>query len=209
MPSTLPILLDLTGRHVLIIGGGTVAARKAAGLDPSVRVTVITKALAVEFAPNVAVRIKAYDATDLADADLVFAATDSPDVNDAVVTDCRRQKIWCNRVDDGGELAGDFTASARFHRGPVTVTVNAGSAALSVAVRDKIAARFDPAWSDMAAAMAELRPAIRDRSGWDAVRRRDAFRRLASDEAFDTLTAQGVDGLHRWLFEQSRPAAGH
>ncbi len=199
MPATLPILLDLNGRHVVIVGGGGVAARKAAGFDPSVRVTIVAKNIAGDFAPNVTKKIKPYDPTDLADADLVFAATDSPVVNDAVVNDCRVRKIWCNRVDDGGDLPGDFTASARFDRGPVTVTVNAGSAALSVAVRDKIAARFDPVWSDMAAAMAELRPVIRDQSGWDAATRRDAFRRLATDEAFGILSSNGLGGLMRWL----------
>jgi siroheme synthase-like protein len=202
--ATLPILLDLTDRHVVIIGGGAVAARKAAVLDPSVRVTVIAKKIAGDFAPTVAVKIKPYDPTDLANADLVFAATDSPDVNDAVVSDCRAQKIWCNRVDDGGDLPGDFTASARFDRGPVTVTVNAGSAALSVAIRDKIAAHFDPVWSEMAVAMIELRPIIRDHSGWNADKRGDAFRRLATDQAFTVLSGGGVAGLRRWLFDYTR-----
>jgi precorrin-2 dehydrogenase/sirohydrochlorin ferrochelatase len=195
----MPILLDLTGRHVVIVGGGAVAARKAASL--AARVTVVAPKLTGDFSGAVTIRTKSYDPTDLADADLVFAATDSPDVNDAVVRDCRKQKIWCNRVDDGGDLPGDFAASARFDRGPVTVTVNAGSAALSAAIRDKLAEKFDPAWADMAAAMTALRPVIRDRSGLDPAARRETFRRLVTDEAFAVLSASGVDGLKRWLFE--------
>jgi siroheme synthase-like protein len=195
----LPILLDLTGRHVVIVGGGAVAARKAATLGT--RVTVVAPDVTGDFSEAVTIRQKPYGPADLADADLVFAATDSREVNDAVVRDCRAKKIWCNRVDDGGGLPGDFAAAARFDRGPVTVTVNAGSAALSVAIRDKLAERFDPVWAEMATAMTVLRPVIRDRSGLDPVARREAFRRLVTDEAFAVLSSSGVDGLGKWLFE--------
>ena len=186
---------------MLIVGGGAVAGRKAASLGGSVRVLVVAPTILGTFAPSVAVRRKPYEADDLIDADLVFAATDSPAVNDAVVRDCRRAKIWCNRVDDGGDLPGDFTAAARFDIGPVTVTVNAGSAGLSAVIRDKLSTRFEPTWADMAAAMVDIRPLIKSRWRDDPAARRAAFQELTTDEAFSILSTRGRVGLENWLFD--------
>ena len=201
-----PILLDLADRRVLIVGGGTVAARKAAGLLAAGATCV--RAVAPAFAggfPQRVVRVdRAYDPADLDGADLVFAATGSAEVNDAVVRDARARRVWASHAGDGG--SGDFVTPARFDRGPVTVTVSAGSAALAVLVRDGLAERFDPAWAAMAEAMATLRPLVRDGWGLDEPARRAVFRDLATDEACGVLARAGMEGLTMWI-ERRHPAA--
>jgi siroheme synthase-like protein len=194
-----PIFLDVSDRAVLIVGGGRVAGRKASGLldAGAMRVRAVAPAFADDFPKGVQRKVKAYDRSDLDGADLVFAATGAAAVNDAVVADARVRRVWASHAADAGR--GDFVTPARFDRGPVTVAVSAGSAALAVLLRDGLAQRFDPAWASMAAAMAELRPWLRDRSGLDEPARRAVFRSLATDEACIVLAGQGMGGLKRWL----------
>jgi siroheme synthase-like protein len=197
-----PILLDVADRRVLIVGGGTVAARKAAGLlaAGATNLRVVALTLADDFPEGVDRVVKPYDPADLDGVDLAFAATDSAAVNDAVVADAQARRIWVSHAGDGP--AGDFVTPARFDRGPVTVTVSAGSAALAVLVRDGLARRFDPAWAAMAEAMATLRPLVRDGSGLDEPDRRAVLRDLATDAACGVLGERGLDGLKQWLRER-------
>ncbi len=201
-----PILLDLTGRRVVVVGGGGVAGRKAAGVISAgaADVTAVAPAFRADFPEGVRRVVKPYDSADLDGADLVFAATGSAAVNDAVVRDARARRAWASHAGDGS--AGDFVTPARLDRGPVTVTVSAGSAALAVLVRDRLGERFDPAWAAMAEAMAALRPRLR--AGPDGPARRAALRDLATDEACGVLDERGIDGLLTWIEHRHPLAAG-
>jgi siroheme synthase-like protein len=193
-------MLDVTERLVVIIGGGGVASRKANGLLDAGATRV--RMVALSFGPNVPGAVQrvtsAYEAAHLDGAGLVFAATDSADVNDAVLRDARARHALACRADADDEEPGDFVTPARLARGPVVVTVSAGSAALSAAVRDGLANAFDERWARMAEAMRELRPRVRA-SNLDQRRRAEVFRDLASAEAFATLAAGGAGALGDWI----------
>jgi len=60
-----------------------------------------------------------------------FAATDSPAVNDAVGSRSPGPGIWVNRADNSESAPGNFITPAKFQSGSISVTVSAGSAALS------------------------------------------------------------------------------
>jgi precorrin-2 dehydrogenase/sirohydrochlorin ferrochelatase len=151
---------------------------------------------------------KRYDASDLRDAGLVFAATDNAAVNDAVVNDAKHLGILVNRADGSEESPGDFVTTAKLVKGSVMVTVSAGSAALSVRIRDGIDERFDPAWAEMADAMSKLRPMILADEP-DAARRREMLRKLASDDAMKILHTQGIEALTKWLgYNPGNPSLG-
>ena len=196
-----PLLLDVTDRRVLIVGGGAVAARKAKGLlDAGAgRVKVVSPRFCVEM-PEAVERLTAtYSIEQLDGIGLVFAATDSAEVNDAVVAACRARGILVSRADSDEERPGDFVTPARFVEGDVVVTVSAGgNPALSVLIRDGLKNAFDARWVKMAEAMEVLRPRVLA-SGWDIARRRDALRALATESALAVLESKGVDGLWDWV----------
>jgi siroheme synthase-like protein len=195
-------MLDVTNRLVVIIGGGGVAWRKARGVleAGAKRVRMVAPTMLGSEVPAAVERILAnYEPSHLDGAGLVFAATDSPYVNDAVVRDARaRGALACRADADEGE-PGDFVSPAKLARGAVTVTVAAGSAALSAAIRDGLAQRFDPRWEAMADAMETVRPWVKEACGMDQSRRAEVFRLLATDEAFDELARVGVGGLFLWI----------
>jgi precorrin-2 dehydrogenase/sirohydrochlorin ferrochelatase len=183
-----PLMLDVTDRRILIVGGGAVAARKAAALSAagSTRIRVIATEFRADFSDKIERIIKPYDRGDLNGIDLAFAATDSSEVNDLVVRDARTAGILVNRADGSDESPGDFT------------TVSAQSAALAAMIRDELQAGFDPHWAAMAAAMQQLRPLIKS-SIENPRERATLFRALATPQARQILHDNGYEGLKNWI----------
>jgi precorrin-2 dehydrogenase/sirohydrochlorin ferrochelatase len=149
--------------------------------------------------PYVVERISSeYDRRHIEGAKLVFAATSDRNVNDRVVRDARQLGVPVNRADTDDSEPGDFITPAKLEVGRVCVTVSAGSAALSAAIRDDLAGRLDRKWIGMAEAMIVLRPVIRS-SSLSSVRRVQVFRDLTGDEALQSLDAGGIEALRGWL----------
>jgi uroporphyrin-III C-methyltransferase/precorrin-2 dehydrogenase/sirohydrochlorin ferrochelatase len=125
-----PLSLRLAGRRVLVVGGGSVALRRVAGLRAAdAEVVVVSPRLTPALADMAARGLitahqRAYQPGDLDGAWLVLACTNQPQVNEAVAADAERQHLWCARADDAAASAAWVPAVGR--TGPVTVAVNAG-----------------------------------------------------------------------------------
>lgn len=125
-----PLLLDVTGRRVVVVGGGPVAARRVTRLvDDGADVLVVAPRLCEDLADLVAhdaVRWagRAYAAGDLDGAWLVHTATGDPDVDDAVAADAEASRTWCVRADDATRSTAWTPSVARVD--DVTVAVTAG-----------------------------------------------------------------------------------
>jgi len=199
-----PLMLDVTDRLVVIIGGGAVAVRKADGLlaAGATRVRVVSPMFHTEMPvdPQRVERIAAaYEPRHLDGAALVFAATDLPAVNAAVVRDARARGVIVNRADADEAGDSDFATPAVHRDGALTITVSAaGNPAVAARIRDEIREDLDARWVALAEAMRSLRPAILA-AGLAPDARRELFRALATDEAADIVMRGGADGLRRWV----------
>src|SRR5688572_181659 len=195
-----PLMLDVTTRPVVIVGGGTVAARKASGLIQAgaTKVKVVALSFSDEMPGEVQRVVASYDSSQLTGADIVFAATDVPEINDQVVLDARRSGAWVSRADADHLNPGDFVMPARFTEGQVTVAVSAGSAALAMAIRDALRMAFDLKWALIADAMTKLRPAVIATPGLTTAQRREIFHHLASEEARQIVSDGGLPALLDW-----------
>ena len=195
-------MLDVTNRLVVIIGGGAVAVRKIRTLleAGATRVRVVAPTFHNDIPPEVERVQDGYVSRHLDGAGLIYAATDSSAINDAVVQDARARGVLVNRLDEGWP-PGDFVTPAGWRQGEVVIAVSAGSPALSCAVRDDLASQLDDRHVRMSQVMIELRPKIRD-SGLDAQKRAAIFRDLATEDALDTLAQGGDRGLNMWLAER-------
>ncbi|AVM00426.1 uroporphyrinogen-III C-methyltransferase [Gordonia iterans] len=108
--------LDLTGRKVVVVGGGSVVQRRlptliAAGAD--VHVIALDPRPTVEAEPAVTVHTRAYAEGDLDGAWYALACTDDPQVNAAVVAEATARRIFCVRADDAREGTAVTPASGR------------------------------------------------------------------------------------------------
>jgi uroporphyrin-III C-methyltransferase/precorrin-2 dehydrogenase/sirohydrochlorin ferrochelatase len=134
-----PALLDLRGRPVVVVGGGTVATRRARSLaEAGADVLVVAPRISQEIGA-LAVRIqqRRFAATDLDGAWLAMACADDSTVNAAVSSAAEQRRIFCVRADSATEGSARTAAVAR-HRG-VTVAVNGGDdPGRAVALRNAI-----------------------------------------------------------------------
>ncbi|MDL9936290.1 uroporphyrinogen-III C-methyltransferase [Gordonia sp. ABSL1-1] len=132
--------LDLRGRRVVVVGGGSVAQRRlpnliSAGAD--VHVIAVDPTPAVESFPGIAVTKRAYADGDLDGAWYVMACTDDPAVNAAVVAEAERRHTFCVRADDARSGTAVTPASGR-HRDIQFGVLAGGDHRLSAALRAAI-----------------------------------------------------------------------
>jgi uroporphyrin-III C-methyltransferase/precorrin-2 dehydrogenase/sirohydrochlorin ferrochelatase len=144
-----PLLLDVTARRVLVVGGGPVAARRAARLvEDGAEVHVVAPAICedlrdlVDAGGTVRWHAREYLATDVDGSWLVHTATGDAAVDAAVAADAEAARVWCVRADDAAASAAWTPAVAR--AGDVTVAVGAGGdPRRAAALRDAIALLLD------------------------------------------------------------------
>ncbi len=196
-----PLTLDVSHLRIVIVGGGGVAARKAAGLlaAGARRVSAVALEFCADF-PLAIERISAdYRADHLIGALIVFVATDSPAVNDAVEIDARAIGALVNRADADEAHPGDFAVPAIMRRGGILVAVNTGGApALAAVLRDQIDQSLGTHWHELADAVGELRRQLR-RDVADPSRRRDVMRLAVCKEAIAAWCQDGAAGWRAWL----------
>jgi siroheme synthase-like protein len=139
-----PVTLDVAGRPCLVVGGGSVAARKARGLlECGASVTVIAPSLDPDMEALVprlhALERRPYREGDVSSFRLVVPATGLPDVDGTVHADAEASDVWVNSADDRAHSS--FILPAVFRDRSVTVSVSSGglSPALSSWLRDRLA----------------------------------------------------------------------
>lgn len=144
LPHPFPVVLDLRGVDVLIVGGGRIAARKARSLlDAGAAVTAVAPRFDDEF-PADTIRInRAYEPDDVRGRMFVISATDD-DTGAAVAVDAAAAGIWVNVADDPERCTCHLPAVLR--RGTVAVAVSTGGASPALAgwIRDRIAEVIGP-----------------------------------------------------------------
>ena len=119
-----PLFLDLTGRRVLVVGGGAVAARRMRALrDAGARVVVVAPTVLDDVDAD-EVHRRGFEPGDVDGSWLVLACTDEADVNTSVAAAAADRGIWCVRADRAQDSAAWVPASGAVD--DVQVAVSAG-----------------------------------------------------------------------------------
>lgn len=165
----LPIFMNLQHRPALVVGGGTVAARKAdlllqAGAD----VTVIAPRVHDEMQRMIATgRVRwmeqLFGPGIVRGFRLVIAATDNTAVNRRVFEECERHAIPVN-VADQPELCS-FILPSIVERGPITIAVSTGgrSPILARLLKARLETLIPAGFGALAELLGRYRPRIKAR----------------------------------------------
>lgn len=148
--SLFPIFVKLSGRLVVVIGGGNVAEAKLPSLFAAgARIRVIAPIVTPQIADWARARkldwlSKEFESPDLDGAFLVIAATSAHGVNGAVFREAESRGILCNAVDDVAHC--HFYYGSVFHRGDlqIAISTNGKSPALARRLRQEFEAQFGP-----------------------------------------------------------------
>lgn len=163
MADYFPAFLDLRGRACLVVGGGSVAERKARALvECGARVTVVSPLVTTGLAALVAAdrivhRARRFRRSDLRGCALAIAATGDSIVDAAVESTGRRRRVLVNVVDRPEQC--DFILPSVLRRGELQIAVSTGgrSPALAREIRRRLEGLFDPDSGDLVARVGEER----------------------------------------------------
>jgi siroheme synthase-like protein len=137
----LPVSINVTGKKILLIGGGKVATHKASILLRFVTQNVTV--LSPEFTPELCempfeLLRKEYESSDLVNYFLVYVCTGDHELNARIKKDAEELGILTSVCD--APLLCDFVSPAIYKHNQLTVAVssNAQNVYQSIAVRDRI-----------------------------------------------------------------------
>ncbi|SFJ10948.1 precorrin-2 dehydrogenase / sirohydrochlorin ferrochelatase [Paenibacillus sp. UNC496MF] len=199
MAAYYPMMMNLTGRRCVVVGGGPVAERKTLGLLDggagelivvAPRVTAKLEELAVS--GSIALERREYMESDADGAFLLFAATDDRLLNGRVAADAARFGALVNTADAGGE--GDFATPAAVRRGELVIAVTTGGASpgLAALLKRRLAGQYGPAFEARVGRLRELR--LLAQAGIADAELRSAVLRLAAEQTMREAESHSADG---------------
>jgi precorrin-2 dehydrogenase/sirohydrochlorin ferrochelatase len=167
--SAFPVMLDGGSISALVVGGGSVALRRAQSLAAAgARVHVIAPSIDSRIEdteranPRLRLTRAEYDISHLTDVNFVVAATDRADVNGTVAADARAKGILVN-VADAPDL-GTCTIPALHRVGEIIVAVSTGGVpSAAMRLRDEMARIVDERHGRAVSELIELRRSLLDR----------------------------------------------
>ena len=192
MRNLLPLFLDLTGRHVLLVGGGRVAAGKLQQLlaaGATVRVVSPLVVADIALMSDVEIVRRTFQPSDLDDVWLVVAAATN-DVNRQVADAAEARRIFVNAVDDPPNATAYLSGVVRRDDVTIAVSTSGDAPALTALIREALNAVLPNDLADwMRTARDQRRQWRHDRVPMES---RKPLLLRALNDIYDTRTVHGA-----------------
>jgi precorrin-2 dehydrogenase / sirohydrochlorin ferrochelatase len=201
-----PIFLNLEGRRVVVIGGGTVAVRKAQVLlDSGARLVVVADNIdkmitAFGTQKNIELIKSKYEKSYLPTAVLAIASTNNNELNKQIYKDCQELEILCNVV-DVPELC-DFFVPAVVKRGDlqIAISTNGNCPAYAGHIRKKLEDIFTEQHSKFLEMLEKMRMKIIEEIT-EPDKRKIILGKLCDDNSFDYFLKNGPENWLKYASE--------
>jgi len=136
-----PVMLNMSGKLAVIIGGGDVAVRKLLdSIDAGADIKIISPEFnddiiktSESFKDRVVLVKRKYEKNDLNGAMLVFSATNNPDVNREIFNEAKEKNILINAVDDPPNCS--FYIPSFIRKGDLLLSISTSGASPAMAAR--------------------------------------------------------------------------
>ncbi|WP_431800829.1 NAD(P)-binding protein [Halobacillus andaensis] len=185
----IPLMVDLRGKKVVVVGGGQIAERRVNRLvEGEADVEVISPDVTSDLQAlnrNKQIRWfqKWFSPEDTADAFLVVAASDDTTVNQAVVQTAP-QNCLINSVQEAEE--GNVQFPTQFKRGRLSISVstNGASPTLASTIKENLGHQYDERYEEYVDFLYDARQLIKQ-SSLSPNERKDLLKRLVAEDFFD------------------------
>ncbi|MBV7506238.1 NAD(P)-binding protein [Bacillus sp. sid0103] len=146
-----PVMLRLEGKRVVVIGGGNVAERKVTGLlDTGAEIVVVSPEATEEIQRlsrdgRITWKQKSFTDSDIADAFLIFAATNNREINQSIRKSVNAHQLVTIADDPDGST---FHVPAHVQRGHLSIAISTGGASPTLArkIREQLEQQFDDSY---------------------------------------------------------------
>lgn len=194
----LPLMIDLSGRQVIIIGGGSVGERKATLFSKYADTTVVSAGFTQKLEEmKDAGKLKLVQADlgslqddkiadIISDAFLIIPATNNRSLNDRIVKIAQKSDILINKVDS----VGDVVVPSVITRGDLTIGISTlgSSPALSKYTRQKIEQVVTPQYADMIRLQDEMRTYLKQHVPQQDDRKTILWEILENEDVWNALS---------------------
>ncbi|MEG1641856.1 MAG: precorrin-6A reductase [Synergistaceae bacterium] len=141
-----PIYTKIQNKNVLIVGGGTIASRRAKTLLAcGANVTIIAPEIKGTFDKKINIIIKNYEPSDINNTSIVVAATNKREINKSVGEEARNRNIPVSVADNANESTFFFPSLITEKNISVSVSSAGTSPKLTRKISDKIRENL-PLW---------------------------------------------------------------
>ncbi|MFR3569589.1 MAG: bifunctional precorrin-2 dehydrogenase/sirohydrochlorin ferrochelatase [Paraclostridium sordellii] len=170
-----PIMIDLMGKEITIIGGGKIAYRKVNNfLKFGYEVTVVSREFIEDF-NNIENKIKIikdeYSEKYIKDSFIVVAATNNKKVNESIGMFCRSNNKLVNVIDD--QKLSNFIVPSCVKRGDLVISISTGGKSPSLAskIRKDLEIQYDDSYEEYLILLGELRVQILEKYNNPSIRK--------------------------------------
>ena len=200
-----PVLMNVRERSCLVVGGGAVGYRKAAGLlRAGARVRVVSPEMdsrleqAARESSGLSLIRRPFLPEDLEGTSLVFAATNNSRVNARIRQAAAEANVLCNAAE--GEDKGDFILPSVVVRGDLLIAISTcgASPALAKRLRKELEASFGPEYGALARLLAAVRKRLLAR-GRDPEGHRRLLTALVEKDLAPLIAAQDIATINEIL----------
>jgi precorrin-2 dehydrogenase/sirohydrochlorin ferrochelatase len=199
-----PLFLDLKDKKTVIVGGGSVAERKASTLlKAGALVEVVSPAITRKLQKfkaggQIKHKKRKYRKGDLKNAFLTVVCTSSGKVNQKIVKDANELESspLINVVDSPSE--GNFIVPSSLTRGPLTIAVSTegASPAVAKAIRKELQEVYDADFARYLKLLKSLRNKVLTEIA-DDKKREKILKRFSSRKIIDTLRKKGFKAVSK------------
>lgn len=196
-----PVNLDVSGKPILVVGGGLVATRKVRSLlEADAHVTVVAPHIhpEIQAMPRVRRYERTYERGEVASYRLAITCTDDPTVNAQVNRDAEAAGIWVNSADDPANCSFTLPAVVRRDDLQISISTNGTSPAVARWLRASIEDAIGPEHAAVLRLAGEVRQEARDYHGTSEL---DGWRDALNAELVDLVRADQLDEARRRLRE--------
>lgn len=170
-----PIMIDLMGKEITVIGGGKIAYRKVNNfLKFGYEVTVVSREFIEDF-KKIENKIKIikdeYSEKYIKDSFIVVAATNNKMVNESIGMFCRSNNKLVNVIDD--QKLSNFIVPSCVKRGDLVISISTGGKSPSLAskIRKDLEIQYDDSYEEYLILLGELRVQILEKYNNPSIRK--------------------------------------